>query len=225
MENNEKSIVSVVAVVVLALFGVFAIFTTVNKIVGSVADSSIGTTLTYNSDNGSYTDGADFKQNVQAIAERFANLSQYQVLQADSQGNLQAVAPSALAGTSWDFDALRASSLVQQGSVAAYTTTSAATAAEMCDSGAFLITPAAEIATVTLPATTTLFADCLTTAGDSISMPIVNGSSVTTTVIAAGSGGTLLVSASTTIGVSDGAILRVVRDTSATYKAMLINAL
>lgn len=224
MENNNR-IVSIVAVTILTLLGVFAISVTVNKVVDSLNNSAVGTDITYNASTASYTEGADLRQNVQAIAEKMSGVSQYQVLQADSQGRMQAVSPSALAGTTWDFDGLRATSLVQQGSAASFTATSSVTAAQLCDSGVFLLAPASTKQTITLPATSTLFADCLTTDGDSLSMPIVNSSSVTTTVVAAGTGGTLLVSSSSTISVSDGAILRVVRDTASTYIAMLINAL
>lgn len=99
MENEQnKSILSIVSVAVVTLLGIFAIFTTVNRVTSQVA--TLGTDLTYNSSNQSYTDGADFRQNVQAIAERFANLTAGQVLQADSQGRIQAVSPSALSSLS-----------------------------------------------------------------------------------------------------------------------------
>lgn len=226
--EKQNSIVSVVATAVVALVAVYSIVSLAQHLSSDQSvkpNESLGTDITKNTSIDSYTDGSDLYQNVQAMAERMEGVSQYQILQADSQGRMQAVAPGSLAGTAWDFDALRAMSLVQTGSVVDFTASSTVTAAQLCDSGAFTFTATAGIPTITLPATTTLFADCLTTNGDSISIPVVNASSATTTLMAAGTGGTLLVSSSSTVGVSDGALLKVVRDAATTYKAMLFNAL
>ncbi len=190
--------------------------------VNNKAEDMLGTALTLQTSNGLYTDGADLRQNVQAMAERMAGLSQYQVLQADSSGRMQAVAPSALAGTSWDLDGLRAASFVQQGSLATFATTSAATAANVCDNPVWNSSSnGVATTTITLPATTTLFADCLTTNGDTITFSVINTDSVTSTVLAAGSGGTALYESSLTIAAGKAAIVKVVRDATATYKALI----
>lgn len=181
--------------------------------------SSLGTDITYNAQNGSYTEGGELRQNVQAIAERMSGLSQYQILQADSAGKMEAVTLRNLTGD-WALP-----SFVERGSVDTITVSTTLTAAQVCDNGAIVVTTVEGIPTITLPATSTLFADCLTTNGDSLSFPIINGSSVTSTLIAAGTGGTLLFSSSSTISVSDGALLQIVRDAATTYKALLINAL
>ncbi len=119
---------------------------------------------------------------------------------------------------------VRASSLVQTGSAATFTTTSAATAANVCDNPVWLLNhPGMLVATTTLPSTTTLFADCLTTVGDTVNLTLFSQNTASTTVLAAGSGGTLLTSSSTTIAAGKGALLRVIRSASATYTALLVN--
>lgn len=208
---NQKTIIAAVALVALAA----GVWITVS------VQKKVGTDLTIDTNTSSYTDGADFRQNVQAIAERMAGLSQYQVLQADSSGRMQAVAPSALAGTTWDFDGLRATTMVKQGSVTTKSTSSTLTAAEVCDSG--VIVGAANVV-LTLPATTTLFADCLTTNGDSINVPVGSGSAIAGFTLAAGDGGTLVYSASTTISATKGGLLNITRNAASSYIAMLFNA-
>jgi hypothetical protein len=111
------------------------------------------------------------------------------------------------------------------GTVASFTTNTTATAAQVCNAPAFLVTPAPAEATITLPATTTLFTDCLSAVGDKVTFTVVNLGTVSTTLIAAGSGGTLTVSASTTVQAGDTAIVEVLRDATATYRASLVNAL
>jgi len=114
-------------------------------------------------------------------------------------------------------------SLVSTGSVTAFTTSTSVTAAQLCDSSVFTVTSLPASSTLTLPTTSTLFADCLTTNGDSISVSIWNLGTVSTTVMAAGTGGTLAVSSSTIIYAADGAVLDVFRDSATTYKALLTN--
>ena len=215
---DKKFSLIVGAGVLLALgLSTFALF---NSSVKKSVEDVLGTALTIQTSNGLYTDGADLRQNVQAMAERMAGLSQYQILQADSSGRMQAVAPSALAGTSWAFEEARIGSLVKEGGVVSTAVSSTLTAAQTCDSGAIVVSASGEIPTITLPATTTLFADCLTTNGDSLFLPLLNTSAVTTTLVAAGSGGTLL--STSTLAVSSGATLNVVRDATATYKAFIL---
>lgn len=118
----------------------------------------------------------------------------------------------------------RISSLTKIGSIAAFTTTSAATAANVCNSPAWTSTAgAAATTTITLPSTTTLFADCLTTNGDSVSFSIINVSASTSTIIAAGAGGTMLYEASLTIAAAKAAVITIVRDATLTYKALMVS--
>lgn len=82
---------------------------------------------------------------------------------------------------------------IQGGSVYSGTTTPSASftlvAADLCDNSYIGITPSAVI-NMTLPATTTLFADCLTANGDFIDVVFGNNSATTatTTTIVAGTG-------------------------------------
>lgn len=118
-------------------------------------------------------------------------------------------------------------SLVQGGAVtsldAVTSTAYAVTAANVCDSSLLSLTMSSTSPTYTLPATTTLFADCLTANGDFKDIVLYNASAATTTVIAAGTGGTLYFSSSSTIGTTDTAELKIIRDTADTYKAILVN--
>lgn len=110
------------------------------------------------------------------------------------------------------------------GSVTALTTSSASyalTAANVCDSSLVQFTPAGAITTVTLPATSTLFADCLTSNGQY--HDVAYTSVATSTVLAAGTGGTLLYSSTTTVAAGKAATLRIIRDAATTYKAYLVN--
>lgn len=226
--NGLVGLVSVIAITLLSILGVFAIFTTVNKItesLNSVQNGSVGTALTYNANTASYTDGADFRQNVQAIAERFANLTPGYLLQVSTTGNVEAVSPTTVTGT-WNFNTstigqVRAGTFVEKGPLAEFTSTTAVTSAQLCTSGLITNTSSLSV-TLTLPSTTTLFSSCLTTDGDSLSIPLFNGSS-TTTIIAAGAGGDLQNSSSTTMSALDAAMLFVVRDVSTSYRAMLVN--
>jgi len=83
---------------------------------------------------------------------------------------------------------------IQGGGVYAGTTTPAASftlvAADLCDNSYIGVTPSKAVINMTLPATTTLFADCLTTNGDFIDVVIGNNSATaaTTTTIVAGAG-------------------------------------
>lgn len=79
--------VCIVVLLVGVLFGV-----------ALVKNDALGTQITQNTATESYIDGGDLYQNVQAMAERMAGLTEGQLLQADSQGRMQAVAPGSLAG-------------------------------------------------------------------------------------------------------------------------------
>lgn len=107
-------------------------------------------------------------------------------------GNVTGISSSTLATLDVTGDT-KLDKLVQGGSVYAATTTPSAAlvllAADICDNSYIGLTPSAAI-DVTLPATTTLFADCLTVNGDFVDVIIGNNSATaaTTTTIVAGAG-------------------------------------
>lgn len=82
---EQKTLVTQVAVCMVALL-VGVLFG-----VALVKNNTLGTQLTQNTATQSYTDGSDLYQNVQAMSERMAGLTEGQLLQADSQGRMQAV--------------------------------------------------------------------------------------------------------------------------------------
>ena len=115
-------------------------------------------------------------------------------------------------------------SLIQGGDVTAITTSSAAytlTAANICDSSILNISPLGAELTVTLPSTTTLFADCLTANGDvkEIGLSI----NTTSTVFAVPAGNGIVASASTTFAGDTSGTMRVVRFSDTVMSALLIN--
>jgi trimeric autotransporter adhesin len=115
-------------------------------------------------------------------------------------------------------------SLIQGGDVTAITTSSAAytlTAANICDSSILNISPLGAELTVTLPSTTTLFADCLTANGDvkEIGLSI----NTTSTVFAVPAGNGIAASASTTFAGDTSGTMRVVRFSDTVMSALLIN--
>lgn len=118
----------------------------------------------------------------------------------------------------------RIASLIRTGSVATFATTSAATAANVCNNVLWSSTSnGSATTTITLPATTTLFADCLTTNGDSVSFTVINADATTSTILAAGTGGTMLYESSLTIAATKAAIVTIVRDAATTYKALMVS--
>jgi hypothetical protein len=99
--------------------------------------------------------------------------------------------------------------------------TSTMTAANFCDNSLMTLSSVTTTPTLTLPSTTTLFADCLIVDGrslDTIVMPIT-----TSTIFAAGTGGTLLNSSSNTVAAGKAALIKIIRDSATTYKAFIVN--
>jgi len=149
-------------------------------------------------------------------------------IEVDSASYFDAAVTISAGGLSISAGDVRLPSLVQTGATTTLTasttdmTVNLVTAANICDNGlvAFSIgnttTP-----TFTLPATTTLYSDCLTTDGDEAVLTLLNTSAVTSTVIAAGSGGTLDVASSTTMIANNTAKLWIQRVTANAYRAML----
>ena len=116
---------------------------------------------------------------------------------------------------------------VMNGSVSALsptgtTTARTLTAAEVCASTLITMTPAAGTATITFPATSTaLFATCLPSIG---STKLLNYTSISTsTIIAAGAGGTLGYDSSTTVAAGKYAELRLIRNAKNTYLLWIKN--
>jgi len=99
--------------------------------------------------------------------------------------------------------------------------TSTLAASSLCTDSFLSVTPATGTPTLTLPSTTTLFASCLGTVGQY--RDIVVQSKTTSTIWAAGSGGTIINSSALTIAANKGAVLRIIRDTSLTYIVAFIN--
>lgn len=182
---------------------------------------NIGATgFTQQTSNQKYTESQDLYQNVQAMSERMASGSQYAILQSNAAGSMERVLPSALAGSDWTFSAnTRASSFVETGSAVTINATTTLTAAQVCDSGVILgySTDATNPLQITLPNSTTLFADCLSTIGDSTSLPFYNWSSATNTLIVVGGGGGASPSSTLTVLPSNLVELWLVRTSTAGY--------
>jgi hypothetical protein len=117
-------------------------------------------------------------------------------------------------------------SLFTGGAVASLTTSSATytlAAANVCDNSEVKFTPLGAATTVTFPASSTLFASCLTAVGQA--HDFVWNSVATGTVLAAGAGGTAGYSSSLTIAAGKYAVVRIIRDAAATYQLLVVNVL
>lgn len=141
-----------------------------------------------------------------------------QVIDGSSNGTFVNVAASGPASFSGP--------LVQGGVIDAISTSSATytlTANDVCGSAEIQFTPLGAITTVTVPATSTLFAagTCLGSVGEF--KDLVYNSVSTSTVLAVGAGGTLNYSSSSTIANAKTANLRVLRDGTNTYRLLLVN--
>jgi len=116
---------------------------------------------------------------------------------------------------------VRVKTPVKTGAIATFTVTSTATAANVCDNPLWTVTPATGTPSITLPATTTLFADCLTTNGDTLSF---NVKTITTsTILAVGGGGNLDLDATATITADKSAKVTIIRDSATTYLMQVDN--
>lgn len=121
MENKPSlSTIGTIAVGVVTVIALLAIALRPPTVIVVPSESaSLGTALTQNTQTQSFTDGSDLYQNVQAISERMASGTQYQILQADSSGNMQLVAPTALAGI-FNFTQLGVNTTTPVGEIDAY---------------------------------------------------------------------------------------------------------
>ena len=104
--------------------------------------------------------------------------------------------------------------------------TSTLTAAQICDSSFLSVAPVSTTPTLTLPSTTTLFANCIGIVGQYVD---VNYRALTTsTILVAGVGGTLVNSSANTVAANKGAVLRFIHNTndlSGTYLVYIVNLL
>jgi len=176
-------IIAVPAVIVAILFG------------GMLLQRNLGTGFTENPSTSSYTDsGADWRQNLQAVAERMATGTQYQILQAGSNGVMERVLPSSLAASDWTFAGLiKIQGLVETGATTTFTASSTAmsvnsnrfTAASFCDQKAIpVVLGNTTTAVLYMPTPASLIADCLTADGICRSLNIYNTETVSTTSFA-----------------------------------------
>ena len=106
-------------------------------------------------------------------------------------------------------------------SVGAAASTKTLTAAEVCNSTFINVTPLGATTTVTFPTSALLLADCLPNIGDTRMISYM--STATSTVVAAGSGGTLGYTSSATVAAGKYAYLRLIRDTATSYKLWVVN--
>ena len=126
----------------------------------------------------------------------------------------------------YNFNAgLTGEKMIKTGDVLTKTATAdTLTAEEVCNTGVLISTPGnVDDGDITFPTASLLFGKCLTRNGDSLQIPLINGSAVTSTVIAAGSGGTLEYSESATITAGDGAMLTVFRISDSAYELFVDN--
>ncbi len=101
--------------------------------------------------------------------------------------------------------------------------TSTLTAAQVCDSSALSVTPVSTTPSITLPPTSTLFAACLTSNG---AFTDLHYSAITTSsILVAGTGGTLINSSANTVAAGKEALLRVLRISDIAYKVYVLNLL
>lgn len=126
-----------------------------------------------------------------------------------------------VAGYSYLAD-VRTTALVEVG-LTTFTATSTATAAQVCNTATWNLAMASALGTITLPASSSLFADCLTANGDRKEVTLYNTSGFNA-VIAAGSGSVLDLSTTTAATIPTGSSANLVlfrTSTSGGYRANL----
>lgn len=115
---------------------------------------------------------------------------------------------------------------IQQGgidevSVGASATTGTLTVSDVCNNTLVNVTPLGASATITFPTSDLLKASCLQNIGDVRMLNYM--STATSTVVAAGSGGTLGYTASTTVAAGKYAYIRILRTSATAYLMFLVN--
>lgn len=188
--NKDKYIIGLVALVVGFLFGalIFGAFT--NKTAGVLGTQVQNETFNF---TGGLNAGASNQLSVDGSGNLTDTAGLNQITDLTMNGTVFSLAPNPIT-----------------------TTTATITAAQACNSSLIKFTPGGASATVTFPATSTaLFATCLPSVG---SIKMFNWNAVgTSTVLAAGAGGTLGYNSSTTIVAGKYAEIRMIRDTANTY--------
>lgn len=152
------------------------------------------TGFTENTQTSKYTDSSDWKNNVQATSERMASGTQYQILQAGSNGVMERVLPSSLAASDWTFAGLiKIQGLVETGATTTFTASSTAmsvdsnrfTAASFCDQKLIpVVLGNTTTAVLYMPTPASLIAACLPSDGICRSANIYNTETVSTTSFA-----------------------------------------
>ena len=185
---------------------------TMLEISGSPVGTGIAPYITLNNPTTTDSDfGLVFEDNFTQVAIMYfddsanklviATSTDQDVITIDNDGNIVLVDATSLSSTLTVTGESNLDTLVFGGTVFSSTTAGAAgtlTAANICDNSVIRISSAGgdgDITTVTItfPATSTLYADCIPTAGDTKVLLYENGSAVaTSTTLAAGTGGTLL---------------------------------
>lgn len=138
-------------------------------------------------------------------------------------GALNASGTVSFAGAFTSATDTRVTSFVDTGAVVTLTTTTVLTPAQVCDAGVIVAKPGTDSGidtfTITLPSSSTLFADCLTTNGDSLRVPISNLSSLTSTLLAVGTGGPSAASSTNFLIIQKGdtAMLELIRTSTIGY--------
>lgn len=212
--------------VIAGLVVVSCILSSATLLVLFTKEKNLGTEMTLQTSNGKYTEGADLYQNVQAIAERMAGLTQGQILQADSAGRMQAISGSAFYG------GLELSGAFSAGGASLDITevypTSTLSAANFCDYSYAYYSATSTALDLQLPTAAQLAADCLRSVGMSHSILLYNASTTAAmTNIIAGANMDLIGSPTTTAGQVDSwdggdyRLLTVLRDATGNVKALL----
>jgi hypothetical protein len=148
----------------------------------------------------------------------------YFLTSSDIMGGLSGGKPISV---EYNFNAgLTGMKMIRTGDIKATTGAVTLTAAEVCESGAITADyPASSLATptVTFPTAALLFSKCLLRNGDSMVIPFANLDGTTSTVFAAGAGGTANYESSLTVAAGKAASLYLVRLSSSAYRLMVLN--
>jgi len=197
------------AVIVLGVFGLFSVVSTYNGkafvVVENIEQASFGGSSVETLGSSTETTPENL-----TISDDYTSLPSLYLW--NTEGALEVVGDVYFEGP-----------VVSGGSVTSLTSvaTSTLTAAQVCDSSLLTIAPVTTTPTITFPPTSTLFADCLTSNGQV--KDLTYKSITTSTIVAAGTGGTRGFSSSATVAAGKTALIRVIRDSATTYLLELVN--
>ena len=173
------------AVIVLGVFGLFSVVSTYNGkafvVVENIEQASFGGSSVETLGSSTETTPENL-----TISDDYTSLPSLYLW--NTEGALEVVGDVYFEGP-----------VVSGGSVTSLTSvaTSTLTAAQVCDSSLLTIAPVTTTPTITFPPTSTLFADCLTSNGQV--KDLTYKSITTSTIVAAGTGGTRGFSSSATV--------------------------